>query len=463
MMHWITKITLLYSLLYSQINIAQLTIQAHGGGEFIHSQTEQCIPTQTRKKLKKDIRQNIQNINSIGNLLEPQKKQKSVSFQWPLRMVPNQLFNNCYSTSNFVDHDLVATGSQFGATNLDYNCGNRSYDLTNGYNHQGIDYFLWPFQWYMFTNDIVEVVAAESGAIVAKYDGYTDQNCSCATLQSNSIHIQHNDGSQAWYWHLKNNSLTTKNIGDSVNTGEFLGIVGSSGCSTDPHLHFEIYDDQGNLIDPYAGNCNSLNSNSWWANQADYYEPKVNAVLTHDAPPVFGCPAVNEIPNFRNCFNPGQRVYTGFYYTDQSTGMTSNMRIRRPDNTVWFSWNHTSPDYYPTGSYWYWYHTLPAEGPYGTWTVEVEFNTEIISYPFYYGLNDCSCPLEYSSTNGNKLTGTQNTSIDFESFGQIQSSQIISNDSQVDYDSGTLISLDIGFEVISGSMLHAYIDGCGGL
>lgn len=461
-MHWITKSYFIYITLFSQLIFAQENTEVYGG-EFVYSHAEQCISNLTRRHVKEDIRSNILGMQKNKNINSKlQTKQQVVSFQWPLRMVPNQLFNKYYGISNFVDHDPQTSGSQFGTTNLDYNCGNRSYDTTNGYNHSGVDYFLWPFQWYMFTNDIVEVIAAESGTIVAKYDGYFDQNCSCVNSQSNSIHIRHNDGSEAWYWHLKNNSVSPKNIGQTVSAGEYLGIVGSSGCSTDPHLHFEIYDNLGNLIDPYQGNCNSLNQNSWWANQPDYYEPTLNAVLTHDAPPQLGCPAANEVPNFRNCFNPGQTIYTAFYYSDQLAGMNSQMSIHQPDGSMWTNWNHSSPQYY-TASYWYWQYILPTNGPFGNWSLEVEFDTEIHSYSFYYGTNDCSCPLEYSVTNGNKLTGTQTSNIDFESFGQIQSNQIILSNSIVNYDSGTQISLDGGFEVISGSMLHVFIDGCGGL
>ena len=50
----------------------------------------------------------------------------------------------------------------------------------------------------------------------------------------------HADGSVAWYGHMKAGSLTNKAVGQTVSSGEYLGIVGSSGNSTGPHLHFGI-------------------------------------------------------------------------------------------------------------------------------------------------------------------------------------------------------------------------------
>jgi murein DD-endopeptidase MepM/ murein hydrolase activator NlpD len=44
------------------------------------------------------------------------------------------------------------------------------------------------------------------------------------------------------YVHLKKGSLKVK-AGDSVKKGEEIGLVGNSGISYAPHLHFGVYDE----------------------------------------------------------------------------------------------------------------------------------------------------------------------------------------------------------------------------
>jgi murein DD-endopeptidase MepM/ murein hydrolase activator NlpD len=78
-------------------------------------------------------------------------------------------------------------------------------------------------------NNLVEVIAAAPGTILAVHDGEFDRNCTSNSLTANYIMIQHADGSQALYWHMKNVSVTTKTVGQTVTAGEHLGVVGSSG------------------------------------------------------------------------------------------------------------------------------------------------------------------------------------------------------------------------------------------
>jgi murein DD-endopeptidase MepM/ murein hydrolase activator NlpD len=56
-------------------------------------------------------------------------------------------------------------------------------------------------------------------------------------LHGNNIIVNHTHGLQTWYMHL-NKTLVAE--GDQVSKGDKIGLLGSTGRSTGPHLHYEI-------------------------------------------------------------------------------------------------------------------------------------------------------------------------------------------------------------------------------
>jgi murein DD-endopeptidase MepM/ murein hydrolase activator NlpD len=61
------------------------------------------------------------------------------------------------------------------------------------------------------------------------------------------IHIQHSNGFVSIY---KHNALLMKKIGDEVNSGDVIALVGNTGSlSTGDHLHFELWY-KGKAVDP---------------------------------------------------------------------------------------------------------------------------------------------------------------------------------------------------------------------
>ncbi|MEM9529114.1 MAG: M23 family metallopeptidase, partial [Bacteroidota bacterium] len=376
--------------------VAQGPLSFGGGEAIVHQQTE-CLTETQRSTIWQQLAINKADLRAKG-LLPATNGKLVVSFDFPLRKAAGFDFNGFYAVSNYVDHNTTFTGAQYGASNLDYNCGNHTYDTGGGYNHAGTDYYTWPFPWYQYENDLAEIIAAEAGTIIGKFDGNKDDNCSCQG-DWNAVYVQHSDGSVAWYGHLKLGSLTNKAIGQTVAKGEFLGILASSGCSTGPHLHFEVYDNNNNLIDPYAGNCNSLNNTSWWVNQPTYREPNLNALLTHDAPPVLGCPSNQEEPNIASVFEPGDLLYTALYFRDETPGDVTQIRILRPNNSLWGATTHNSNTYY-NSSYWYWSWTLPTTNAEGMWTLEATYNGEVISRNFQVG---AILPVTFISLSANRI------------------------------------------------------------
>ena len=61
------------------------------------------------------------------------------------------------------------------------------------------------------------------------------------TVGGNYVILDLGDGRYAFYAHLQPGSLRVK-VGDKVRRGQTIGLVGNSGNSTEPHLHFHVSD-----------------------------------------------------------------------------------------------------------------------------------------------------------------------------------------------------------------------------
>jgi len=296
-------------------------------------------------------------------------------FGWPLRARAGFPHPGYHGVSNFFDHDPT------GPNHLeDWSCGVRTYDLASGYDHPGTDFFTWPFGWARMENDEIEVVAAAAGTILVRDDGYFDGSCSLNPNPWNAIYLAHADGTITWYGHLKAGSLTAKGFGESVAAGEYLGVVGSSGSSTGPHLHFEVHDEQDAPIDPFQGPCQP--EPSLWIEQPPYYDSALNQISTHDAEAQIE--ACNQVENMneRDRFDPGERVYFYSYYRDQLAGQLSTHVIRRPDGGVYDTWQSSSPAPHYASSYWYWSYELPFGAPHGLWRYELSFEGRDATWTF---------------------------------------------------------------------------------
>jgi len=348
-----------------------------GGGEFVVG-PQDYLSEERRREIKKKIDRSVAILHAEGKLAPA--REAGVLFRWPVRAVGSLSVFDFHGLSNFVDQD-----PSYPDRVLDYQCGARTYDLANSYNHRGTDIFTWPFPWYRMDNDQVEVVAAAAGTIVLKQDGYFDRSCGFNSNPWNAVYVRHADGSVAWYGHLKVGSLTTKLIGDPVEAGDFLGVVGSSGSSTGPHLHFEVWDALDNLIDPFQGTCNSLNPDSWWNIQRPYYDSAVNQMTTGRLAPDFGsCPSP-ETTHAQSVFDPGALIYFTTYYHDQRSGQTSQYSIHRPDGSTYSSWSHSSSEPHYAASYWYWWINFPASAPSGTWRFDVQYQGRWYRHYFAIG------------------------------------------------------------------------------
>jgi len=121
------------------------------------------------------------------------------------------------------------------------------------------------------------VVAAADGVVVGIRDHEYDRchiegtqvSCDGYPMRANYVTIEHVDGLVTRYLHLKKESVAVE-VGESVSCGTPLGLIGSSGLSSFPHLHFELQMD-GTAVDPYAGELSQ--DESFWHEQYVDYDP----------------------------------------------------------------------------------------------------------------------------------------------------------------------------------------------
>ncbi|HEX8013504.1 MAG TPA: peptidoglycan DD-metalloendopeptidase family protein [Casimicrobiaceae bacterium] len=344
---------------------------------------DEITPVQ-RARIKAALAANVEMLRAAGRLPAVAPKAAPLApLQWPVLLVPGHPERVARTVTNYVDHD-----PGFPNQLQDYACGTRTYDQDNGYNHQGTDITSFPFAWRKMDNDEAIVVAAAAGIVVLKDDGQPDRSCELNESPWNAVYVRHADGSIAWYGHLKAGSLTSKKVGEWVLPGEFLGVMGSSGDSTGPHLHFELYDNNGQLIDPFAGACNNFNAESWWAEQRPYNEPAIDLVMTGDAPVEFTPCPTPEAEHRSAYFQPGQTVYLTAFFTDQQRSDAAVFNVYAPDGTLFAATTIPSDADYYAASFWQWSVTLPMVGANGTWRFEVAFGGQTQSVDFQVGASE---------------------------------------------------------------------------
>ena len=95
-----------------------------------------------------------------------------------------------------------------------------------------------------------DALAVGPGTVVATKDGIPENvpginsravPITLETVGGNHVILDLGAGRYAFYAHLQPGTLRVK-LGDRVRTGQVLGLVGNSGNSTEPHLHFHLSD-----------------------------------------------------------------------------------------------------------------------------------------------------------------------------------------------------------------------------
>lgn len=145
------------------------------------------------------------------------------------------LGQTCY-IQQFFDTDIGPNWSDFA-------CGTLSYD-----GHDGTDFAI------LSRTDMaagVTVIASAAGTVKGIRDGVEDfaekvEGKECG----NGVVIDHGAGWETLYCHMRMGSVRVK-VGERVDAGTPLGLVGQSGMAEFPHLHLAVRKN-GQEIDPFA-------------------------------------------------------------------------------------------------------------------------------------------------------------------------------------------------------------------
>lgn len=108
--------------------------------------------------------------------------------------------------------------------------GNRNTGIAGAStNHKGVD-----IGGVYYTS---QVHAAKAGTVIIS---------TYSSSYGNYVVVSHGSGNTTLYAHMSSRSVS---VGDYVNQGDVLGITGSTGISSGPHLHFEITEN-GTRVNP---------------------------------------------------------------------------------------------------------------------------------------------------------------------------------------------------------------------
>ncbi|HQU99851.1 MAG: peptidoglycan DD-metalloendopeptidase family protein [Bacteroidia bacterium] len=432
--------------LHTGLTTAQLNIEQPAMGHRIIEQSQHsCTAHELYDALDAETNRNITQLKSEGKLIfNAGKVLLPQTFEWPLTYETNFLGNDYFFIQNYVDHDTT-TGSI-----SEFMCGTRSYDLASGYDHQGTDICIGPYWWNMMDDMKVRIIAAAPGQIIGKADGNFDRNCGFGAGAANSITIQHADGTRALYLHMKNGSVTTKVVGDYVETGEFLGYVGSSGSSTNPHLHFEVRNAANQFIDPWAGPCNDDITSSLWNNQKPYPNSGIMSILTMSAvPTVPACPNPETVP-LTNHFEPGDPMRIEIHLRDLMPGTSFELNIFDPNNVIIDNATVQIANFL-AGGFYFTTPNISNNAIQGTYRVEVTYQGKRAAHYYTVG-----CPAAYN------LSGSIGGFQGYLSGSNITSTQSISGSggNNIWYEAETYIEAKTGFRAKAGCHFRARIDNC---
>ncbi len=267
-------------------------------------------------------------------------------------------------TNNYVDLEP-------GAGIQDYECTGYTY---NGHDAHDIDIRSFGEQ-----ARGVPIYAALPGTVAMSHDGEFDMNTTASGQPANYVIIDHGGGHRSYYWHMKNGSVAVS-AGETVVAGQQIGLVGSSGSSTQPHLHFATYVNSV-MVEPSMGACRAGASN--WLNQLDIDRSFRIADFAFSADNLAAVPGLPfEMPRTGQLGLSNQPHW--FWLKIYGLPAASNWRVRyiRPNGTTAFTSSLGTfgggQPFYRWSWWWFRWDITEMRSTTGTWRMQLEINGAVV-------------------------------------------------------------------------------------
>lgn len=262
--------------------------------------------------------------------------------------------------SNFVDLDPGSPGVR------DYECTAYTYD-----GHQGHDAVIRTFR----EQDIgVPIFAARDGRVAATRDGEPDRETVWVEgKRANYVLLDHGDGTTTSYLHMRRGSVRVQ-VGQQVTAGSELGLIGSSGFSSAPHLHFETRN-AGGAVEPSSGPCQT--ATSWWSTQPPLTrELQIrDAHFSREQPPnEWAAYLESTAPRLGTALLGDSGIYLELTVHNLPGASSYEIELRRPDGSVAEALSGSfDNDVLFRRSWWWWQFAHHVEVA-GTWSAVIQIN-----------------------------------------------------------------------------------------
>lgn len=257
--------------------------------------------------------------------------------------------------------DLSGGGAPF-----DFDCTGRTYA-----GHRGHDATLVGFREQQIG---VPIFAALDGQVVTAHDGEPDMNTQALGQPANYVILLHPNGQTSWYYHLKKNSVAVS-VGQILTAGTQLGLTGSSGNSTWPHLHFESQVDSV-PYEPSAGPCRP--GQSYWVNQVPVRQTTFVKTFTFANVEFSGTAGYpwDQVVHTGTFLLGTPATYFRVSIANYPTNGLHRVTYTRPNGSTFLDFSGVFSGFWDG---WLWFWTSGTLDAVGTWTARFYVNGELMA------------------------------------------------------------------------------------